>query len=1073
MRLSLPAWRSRLSFLHFLLLAFFAHPPIHAQQISRELLHGLKWRLIGPHRAGRVSAVAGIAGDPTTYYMGTPGGGVWKTTNAGTTWFPIFDQAHVASIGDLAVASSNSNIIYVATGEQTDGNGVWKSTDAGATWSNIGIRDSRFIPSLLVDPGNADLVFVAAAGDVTPSESRGIYKSSDGGKTWRKVFYKDDHWSPTELDFDPNNSHTIVAVVRRLPPGAGEKPADGVDAVLLKSTDAGETWIHVGEQGLPATHRGRIGVAIAPGLGGKRIFALMDQGLFRSDDAGATWLKITTDPRILGSEYFGRVYCDPKNPEAVYVMQTSTYRSSDGGRTFVAWKGTPSGEDDHVLWIAPEDPKRILMGTDQGAVITFDGGDSWSLWFSQPTGQFYRVTADNSFPYRLYAAQQDSGSVVVTSRSDFGIITYRDWFSSGSFESSFIAPDPLNPDRIYSLGWYGNIIRMDRATGQTATLFVAPSNYRTSWETPITFSPRDPHTLFFGAQFVLKTTDGGLTWKEISPDLTTRPANAPQPPKSADGGHIPSKDHLEASGMFEESDSELQSGNRGYIQSIAPSSLDAGLIWAGTSTGFIQVTRDGANWSNVSPPGLPPRATINAIDPSAHDVNTAFAAVLVRRDPHPYFFRTRDGGKTWEKIVNGLPESGAARVVREDPVRKGMLFAGTETGVYVSFNSGDHWQPFELNLPAASVRDLCIHGNDLIAATFGRGLWILDDISPLRQIADDFQKSPVRLFAPQPAIRVHWDNHPDTPLQREMPAAENPPDGALLYYFLPAAPKSEITLDVLDEKGTRIRRFSNIPVTESLPPANVPEYWLAAPPSLPVAAGVNRFVWDLRYPHPVALPYGFFGERLEYTEYTLPDHAVPGETPRFQPPGLVVPPGRYELALTVEGKTYRQKLRVIADPRIHATAADYAAQFDLSFRLSELMNDSAASFATISPLQTQLAERRKALTASAAKELSDALNEAGKQAAALESASGPAPGFGTLNRDLGRYLAMVQGGDIAPTESVRKAFQSGCADYARDLAAAGKLANEALPALNKLLAAEKLAPVVYKEPAGPAAACAP
>jgi photosystem II stability/assembly factor-like uncharacterized protein len=384
-----------------------------AQQVSPELLHGLQWRLIGPYRAGRVTAVAGVPGDPKTYYMGTPGGGVWTTTNAGTTWFPIFDEAHIASIGDLVVAPSDPNIIYVATGEQTEGDGVWKSTDAGATWLHIGFSDSPRIPSILVDPHDANLVYVAAAGNSTPSTARGIFKSSDGGKTWRKVYYKDDSTSPTEIDFDPGDSHTLVAVIRHIPPAPGEKDPDGLDTQLLRSTDAGETWAPLGEQGLPSTHHNRVGLSIAPGFGGKRIFALMAQGLFRSDDAGATWQRITTDPRILGSNYFGRVYCDPKNPDIVYVMQTTTYRSSDGGRAFVAWKGTPSGEDDHVLWIAPEDPNRIIEGTDQGAVITFDGGKSWSTWFNQPTGQFYRVSTDNSFPYHLYAAQQDSGSVVV------------------------------------------------------------------------------------------------------------------------------------------------------------------------------------------------------------------------------------------------------------------------------------------------------------------------------------------------------------------------------------------------------------------------------------------------------------------------------------------------------------------------------------------------------------------------------------------------------------------------------------------------------------------------------------
>lgn len=1055
-----------------LLLSSCLLPMLSAQQVSPELLHGLNWRLIGPYRAGRATAVAGISGDPKTYYMGTPGGGVWKTTNAGTTWFPIFDAARVASIGDLVVAPSDPNIIYVATGEQTEGNGVWKSIDAGATWSHIGFSDSPRVPSILVDPRDANLVYVAAAGNFTPSAARGIFKSTDGGNNWRKVFYKDDHTSSTELDFDPGNSRTLVAVIRHIPPAPGEKPPDELDTQLLRSTDAGETWTPLGEQGLPTAKRRRVGLSIAPGLGGKRIFALMAQGLFRSDDAGATWQKITSDPRILGSDYFGRVYCDPKNPDVVYVMQTTTYRSSDGGRTFLAWKGTPSGEDDHVLWIAPEDPDRILEGTDQGAVITFDGGKSWNTWFNQPTGQFYRVSTDNSFPYHLYAAQQDSGSIVIPTRSDYGLITYRDWFSSGSFESSFIAADPLNPDSIYSLGWYGNIIRLDRTTGQTATLFIPPANYHASWETPITFSPRDPHTMFYASQFLLKNTDGGLTWKEISPDLTMKPATSSPAPNSDAAGHIPSKDDYEESGLFASEDAQA-APDRGFIQSIAPSPLDANLIWVGTSTGLIQITHDGATWSDVSPVGLPEHSIVNEIAASSHDPNVAFAAVIVRRDSHPYFFRTRDGGKSWDKIVSGLPEAGIARVVREDPVRQGMLFAGTESGIYLSFDFGDHWQSLQLTLPTSSVRDLAIHGDDLIAATFGRGLWVLDDISPLRQLADNLAKSPAHFFTPQTAIRVHWDNHPDTPLQREMPAAQNPPDGAILYYSLNSPPKGEITLDILDQKGTPIRHFSSIPPKESLPPPNVPEYWFSPAASLPAAAGIDRFVWDLRYPHPTALPYGFFGEHLDYTEYTLPDHAVPGETPRFQPPGPLVPPGTYELVLYVEGKSYRQTLTVVPDPRVRSTPADYAAQFDLSHRIWELMDASAAAFQAISPLEAQLAGRKKALPATPSKEINESIADAEKQIDALETGTRLAPGFGMLNRDLGRYLVMVQGGDIAPTESARKSFQFSCESFARNVAAGNKLANETLPALNKLLVAEKLDPLAYTPSSVSAPACIP
>lgn len=1023
--------------------------PVFTQEIPPDLLQGLSWRLIGPYRGGRVTAVAGISGDPKTYYMGTPGGGVWKTTNAGGIWFPIFDEAHVASIGDLAVAASDPNIIYVGTGEQTAGNGIWKSMDAGKTWRNIGLAKSRFVSTILVDPHDANLVYTTGRGEIKSGEWRGIFKSSDGGASWRKVFYKEDY-TPTELCFDPDDSRTILATMQKIPPGPGEKEAEGVDSFILKSNDAGQTWTPVGDKGLPGSHRGRIGVAIAHSTAGKRIYAVMHQGLFRSDDAGASWQQITKDPRVVGSDYFSRVYCDPKDLEIVYVVQTSTYRSTDGGRTFSAWKGTPSGEDDHVLWIAPEDPRRMIMGTDQGAAVTFDRGDSWSTWYNQPTGQFYRVTTDNSFPYRLYAAQQDSGSVVVPSRSDFGLITYRDWYSSAAFESSFIAPDPLNSNSVYSFGWYGNVIRLDRTTGQIATLFVPPTNYRVAWETPILFSPRDPHTILFGAQFLVRSADGGLNWKEISPDLTSKPTKNREP-QSSGGGHIASDRDIESLSDFEQVEFEAQAGERGVIQTIAPSRVDGNLIWVGTTSGFIHVTRDAATWSDVTPAGLPEHSIINSIEASAHDAGTAFAAVFARRDTHPYLFRTRDLGKTWEKIVSGLPEEGIARVVREDPVRQGMLFAGTENGVYISSDFGDHWQPLQLNLPASSVRDLTIHGADLVAATFGRGLWILDDISPLRQIGADRASRGVQLFVPSDVIRARWDNYPDTPLQPDAPAAQNPPDGATLYYRLDSSPPHEVTLDIRTGQGTLVRHFSSAPPSESLPPANVPEFWFYPMLKLPTTKGLNRFVWDLRYPHPSTLPYGFFGERLDYTEYTLPDHAVPGATPRFQPPGPLVSPGTYDLILTVEGKPYRQKLRVLPDPRVHISEADYAAQFDFSRKLCDLMEATAVSYRSVSQLHEQLGDRKKSLGANAPKELTDAIGKAAKQMEELESGAEETPGFGTLNRNLGRYLVMIQGADIAPIESARKAYLASCQAYNKKVAGLSALNADTISAVNKLL----------------------
>jgi photosystem II stability/assembly factor-like uncharacterized protein len=1076
---------------------FLASSPALAspQTPSADQIRSLSWRLVGPFRGGRVTAVSGIAGDPKTYYMGTPGGGVWKTTNGGVTWFPIFDDAHVASIGDLVVAPSDSNTIYVATGEQTPGNGLWRSTDAGATWTNIGIRDSSTIPSILVDPKDAGIVYVAAVGEITPSDHRGIMKTTDGGKTWRKVYFKDDHHSPTELCFDPNDPLTIYAVLRRLPApppdpkNPDQKQPEGPDSTILKSTDAGEHWLPTGETGLPSEHRGRVGLAVAAGLSGKRVFALMHQGLFRSDDAGTTWQQITQDPRITGDEYFGRTFADPKNPEVVYVMQTSTYRSSDGGRTFAAWKGTPSGEDDHVLWIAPEDPNRILMGTDQGAVITLDGGKIWNTWYNQPTGQLYRVVTDRQTPYRLYASQQDSGSVAVTSRSDFGMIGYRDWFPTGSFESAFIAPDPLDETLVYSIGWYGVVLRMNRVTGQVATIFQPPPNYRITWETPLVFSPRDPHTLYYGAQFVLKTSDAGSTWEEISGDLTSNnPAPAAPSAKLSGNGHTLAKDANEYTFWPDfvdddaDVDADAQNKPRGAVQSIAPSNLDGHLIWAGSTTGLIHVTHDGTTWTDVTPASdLPEHSYINCLEASPHDASTAYAAVFAAhdnfdllfspRDLHPYFLRTHDGGKSWQKIVTGLPEVGMARTIREDPGRKGLLFAGTTTGLFVSFDDGDHWQSLQLNLPTATVTDLAVHGSDLVAATFGRGLWILDDISALRQWSASLVDSPARWITPEPVLRVRWDNYPDTPLQSETPAAINPPDGAILQYFQQAPAKGDLTLDIYDSQGALVRHFSSFPAPEQvIPPANVPEFWFYPTSALPNQAGINRFVWDLRYAHPTALPYGYFGARLKYTEYTLPDHAIVGNTPRYQPPGPLVAPGTYDLVFTREGKPYKTKLNVYPDPRVHISAADYAAQLGLSRKVCALMEATARSFNAVLSLHQEFDIRKKSLPANPAKELTDALAGLEKQFHTLEDGEADAPGFGILNRDLGHSLVMVQSADIKPGESAYRAVADACSANAANVAAWNKLNSDTLPALNKLLAPVSALPIA---PPSTALACNP
>jgi photosystem II stability/assembly factor-like uncharacterized protein/phage anti-repressor protein len=1022
--------------------------PTFGQQYKADAYAGMRWRLIGPHRAGRVTAVAGIRGRPGIYYMGTPGGGVWKTTDGGQVWKPIFDEARVASIGALAVAPSNPQIIYVGTGEQTEGNGVYKSTDAGATWTNIGLGETRYISSIIVDPRDPNIVLVGVSGKPVPGQMRGIFKTTDGGKSWNKVFFKDDRTGVVDMCAAPGDSRIVYAATWTRQFDVNE-PRPALDAQIFKSTDAGATWRALGESGLPSKLRGRIGVVVAPG--DKRVYAIMNQGFFRSDDGGESWTQSTKDPRVVGSGYFSRVYVDPKRADVVYVMQTTMYRSVDGGKTFEAYRGAPSGEDEHVIWIDPDDTERMILGTDQGAIVSLNGGQSWSLWYNQPTGQFYHVITDKEFPYYAYASQQDSGSVVVPNRSDFGEITFRDWFSTGSFESGYIAPDPLDANLIYSIGWFGTVLKMDRTTKQISTMFIPGPKYRFTWETPIVFSPKEPKNLYLGMQHVLRSTDGAATWREISPDLTERPA-AP----------AALKNHAD-----DEEEEQPQSADRGVIQAIAPSPLEAGEIWVGTSTGLVQLTTDGgATWRNVTPRELPARSRVFLIEPSVRDAETAYAVAAARNDLRPHIYRTRDGGKNWQQIVAGLPERGIARVVREDPVRKGLAYAGTENGAYVSFDAGDHWQPLQLNLPTASVRDLTVHESDLVAATYGRGLWILDNLSPLRQLDAKALAQDVHLFRPETALRVRWDNWQETPLSAETPAGQNPPDGAIIDYYLKSSTAKEITLEIRDERGNVVRRYSSAEPPQETAPKNVPEFWFAPPARLTTKAGLNRFVWDLRYPHPATLPYGYSGQRLDYIEYTVPDNAIPGQTPSQQPPGPLVAPGKYEAVLTVEGKTYRQPLVVVLDPRVRVSTADLEAQLNLARKISGWMTTSYDAYFEVEALQSIAAQRQKSLAGnSQAKDVADALTALEKELVEIKDGASGAAGVGTVNRDLARYMAMIESGDTRPPESARNNTVESCDGLGKSMERWRKVNTDSLPVLNKLLAQHGLAGLPVVAPA--------
>jgi photosystem II stability/assembly factor-like uncharacterized protein len=740
------------------------------------------------------------------------------------------------------------------------------------------------------------------------------------------------------------------------------------------------------------------------------------------------------------------------------------YRSTDGGKNWFAFNGAPSGDDFHVIWVNPENPQFMIQGVDQGAIVSEDGGKTWSSWYNQATGQLYHLTTDIQYPYIVYASQQDSGTVAIPSRSELGEISDAERFSIGGFEAAYIAVDPLNANLVYSNSWYGSVVRFDRTTGQIATVFVRSEKYREASMAPLVYSPQDPHTLYLGTQYVLKTTDGGMSWQEISPDLTIVPP-PPTPPAGATG--TPPAGQGAGRG-----------GRGGSINTLSPSTKAQGVIWSGSTNGRIQVTQDGgANWKDVSPAelpaaqsGAPAASSVQIIDASHFDGQTAYAAMTAGQDPAPFIFRTHDGGLSWTKIVEGLPGDVFVRFVREDTERKGLLFAGTDASVWVSFDDGDHWQSLQLNLPVSSMRDLVVHGDDLALATYGRSLYILDDITPLRQAAASITAggNPY-LFQPANAVRVRWDVNQDTPLPKETAVGKNPPDGAILDYFLPSAPKGEITLDIVDSRNFLFRRFTSVAPPAPTMPANVPDYWFAPPPVLSKAPGHTRFLWDLRGPDPDALPYSYYGNILDYTEYTLADHAIPMDTPRVQPQGPLAAPGAYTAVLTVEGKEYRQNLTVSMDPRVHATPADLMDQFSWAQKATHAMSASAIVFRQIVALRAAIEDRQKALATGEKGTNNDALVKALKDAAdqvtAIQEGSRPArgvpatQGVGPVNRDMARDYWMVESGDIRPSESAKASVQELCGVLDKNLEAWRQLNSQVLTPLNAQLLTYRLAPL--------------
>jgi photosystem II stability/assembly factor-like uncharacterized protein len=978
-----------------------AAPSLSAQSLPPAYFSGLQWRLIGPFRAGRVVAVSGVPGSHRVFFFGGVDGGVWKTTSAGTVWQPVFDQEPVASIGALAVAPSDPKVVYAGTGESdirsdlASGDGMYRSDDGGSTWKHIGLDDSRQISRILVDPGDAKMVYVGVLGHAYgASDERGVYKSTDAGEHWQRVLDKGPDVGMADLAMATSKPNILFAATwnAHRPPWSTYPPLEGPGNALYRSTDGGANWTQIAGHGLPQSAWGRTGIAVS--ADGNRVYATIDSpghsGLYRSD------------PRLTDRAwYFSSLAIDPNNADVLYIPNVALYRTEDGGKTIQIVRGAPGGDDYHQIWVDPKNSDDLMLGVDQGASVSLDRGKTWTTWYNQPTAQMYHVTTDHKFPYYIYGAQQDSGSIAIASRTDHRHIDTRDWFLPGGSESGYIALDPKDENIIYETDTYGEMKRFDRRTSFSQIITPWPlggfdqpidkRRYRDPWTPVLVFSPVDKQSLYLGTQYVMKTVDGGLHWQQISPDLT----GAAQGANSA--GDV----------------TTANAEQRGYgvVFTIAPSPLNAGEIWAGSDTGRIHLTTDaGKTWRDVTPPELSAWSKISLIEASNFDPATAYAAVDRHRldDQKPYLYITHDYGKTWKLSVDGIAPTHFLRAVRQDPEQRNLIFAGTEYGIYVSFDDGDHWQPLQLNLPVSSVRDMTIHGSDLVIATHGRSFWVLDDIAPLRQ-AEDVKPSSAYLYAPPTAMRVDSDGFLGTPLPPEEPQANNPPDGAIVDYYLGRSPRrpSKVSLQILDADGRVLRHFSSADKqTIKRPLLPIAEHWFPAPQVLETSSGEHRFIWDLAS--------GGSGTDVEGDDV---DSANVPSGPR-------VPPGAYTLKLTVDGETFIRPLHVTMDPRSAATSQVLDQQFTVADAIYLQTLASRKAMAELESVESQLkklgstsdnsADLQKTLRAALAKlqtirgEEHPNLNEPQKEI-----------GLAEANAGLGVVLRVVESGDRpAPAQAL-------------------------------------------------------
>jgi photosystem II stability/assembly factor-like uncharacterized protein len=1014
---------------------------LQAQTLDDNALKGLKWRQIGPFRGGRALAVSGVSGDPETYYFGAVAGGVWKTTNGGLTWTPITDKTGIMSVGAIAVAPSDSNMIYVGTGEScirgnvSYGDGMYKSLDGGKNWTRIGLEDTQHIAKIVVHPRNPDIVYVAALGHAYGSnEMRGVFRSNDGGKTWQKILYKDNKTGAIDLVFDPNNPHILFAALweaQRTPWGM---TSGGPGSGLYRSGDDGATWKRLEGHGLPSGILGRIGVSVS-GADGNRIYAIVEAekgGIYRSEDAGESWKLINPDHRFTQRAwYFHHIFADPKSVDTVYVLNTSVARSIDGGQKF-DFVRAPHG-DNHGLWIDPKNSQWMIVANDGGASVSHDMGKSWTPENNQPTAQFYHVAADSAVPYRVYGAQQDNSTVAIASRSDHLAIDRPDWYDVGGGESGFVVPDPRNPDVVYAGSYDGFISRFDKKNGQEQDISAWPMNpmgagaaelkHRFQWTAPILISPNDPNVLYHGGEAVFKTTDGGMSWTTISGDLTRNDKSKQQ----SSGGPL-TKDNT----SVEYYDT---------VFALAESTVEKGVIWAGTDDGLVQVTRDGGqHWADVTAREFGGWSLISIIEASPHAAGSAYVAVDRHKldDYRPYAFKTTDYGKSWTKITTGLPENSYVHAVREDPKRKGLLFAGTENGIFVSFDDGGHWQPLRLNLPTTPIHDLLVKNDDLIVATHGRAFWILDDISALRQMTASTASEDAHLYQPPSAIRYRG---PGFALPPTVPVGANPPTGVVIDYFLKSKPKDGVTLEVLDSNSKLIRKYSSKKAAEGASP-DEEEFGIARPgEALPAEEGLDRFVWDMRGEAPARVPGAVsWGGR---------------------PTGALVVPGTYQIKLTVAGKTLTASAEVSKDSRVAVSAADLEKQNELTLRIWNRVNAGHEAVNQIRSVRGQLDALKKRLGADAgAKPILDAAEELKKKMDAVEemiiqpnSKSGEDP----LNYPIqaaDQLMALqstVESADTAPTAQSYAVFEELNGRMETQLAAWREIQSKDLAALNALI----------------------